>query len=980
MDDDIADLFWADYAADAADHFAVMEESLMRMESGEATAADVDSMFRAIHTIKGNSRFLALGNIEAVAHAGEDLLDLVRDSGSQIDRSLADELFHLCDWMKRAVEESCATRKDASENRELMASLIERRTQYPQGPPAYDDVLQDASVEQNPELSRLRDFHPEPELLVIYTSMVKTELAVWLKLLSARDGLAPDALDPFERSAAMLAHGATTLEFLVLAQAWRALEVLLSSPLATTPELLPAALPIFTEIAELLVHLESVTSLDCGATNFGNELGKIRHEPRVNLQLPLILLRRWQDLGDRHPDNIADWLAQASPLIDAAMKNSLTRTAQVMVQIINIGKKLEVGSVDFSPELAAILLDCMELVCAALEHGHDLAETDSEHSAARLHNFAIRDIQATAVDMRERRLAMNERVDIRPELVEIMSGDHMTQVLSALDEHKIVAEILADLADVADETEQFLRGINDFAKIVTNRTVYRGDSTWLEFVVVIPSPQKLSGLQELLSSIDPAASRFQLHQCDLRDAQILAQPAMSSDPERAPVGSASTVLRVESAVVDKFLKQIGELVIARSSLAHAMSGPTAGSTLNTIGMALSRLGPGADREAVSMLRGAHNELSSHFRRVAEIEERIHAAVNRLQEGVMELRVIPVGTIFRRFPRMVRNLSRELGKEVRVSMSGEDVRIDKGMVEALIDPMMHLVRNSLDHGFESPEERKNTGKPVQGSLDLSAHQRGNQVIIRIEDDGQGIDTEKVKAHAVQRGIVSAQEAAALSQEEASHLIFKPGVSTAESVSDISGRGVGLDVVLSTVQKLGGDVLIQSEAGHSCRFELILPLSVAIQTALLFSVAEHVFAVPDRFITEILDVPTSAIQPVHGQEGVPWRDGHLPVVFFSDVFGFQGRSPSDSIDATHSVLALEFSGQSLGLIVDVVLERDELYVEDLHPEVMAVPGIGAAAILGDGRVVIVIDVEELFMLSTRYRRAAVELGDSDVAGIS
>jgi chemotaxis protein histidine kinase CheA len=321
-------------------------------------------------------------------------------------------------------------------------------------------------------------------------------------------------------------------------------------------------------------------------------------------------------------------------------------------------------------------------------------------------------------------------------------------------------------------------------------------------------------------------------------------------------------------------------------------------------------------------------------------------------------------VFKRLPRVVRDLSQNQGKRIRLEMGGQEVKIDKAMVDILVDPLLHMVRNSIDHGIETPDVRKAQGKPLEAVIKVSARQQGNSIMIGISDDGKGIDAERVLQKAVERGLVREEEKGDLSRQEIFRFIFQPGFSTAAAVTETSGRGVGMDVVMTNVMRLGGSITVESEAGRGADFQLQMPLSAAVQEVLMVEAAGQTLALPGRYVSEVLEIGAEEVQSLRGERAILLRGMFLPLHPLAGLLGF---APREKADSGQVCLVVFTNGrQMVGIEVDRVLRRQELFTKDIQEAVAALPGVGGASILGNGRVVLIMDGEELLKLSKLARR--------------
>jgi two-component system chemotaxis sensor kinase CheA len=329
----------------------------------------------------------------------------------------------------------------------------------------------------------------------------------------------------------------------------------------------------------------------------------------------------------------------------------------------------------------------------------------------------------------------------------------------------------------------------------------------------------------------------------------------------------------------------------------------------------------------------------------------------LQEGVMRIRMVPISQIFSRFPRLVRDLSKTLNKKINLVIEGEETELDKSVIEDLLDPIMHSVRNSIDHGIESQEERKAAGKPEEGMVILKAANEGNMILIEIADDGKGIDVDAVKSKAVERGLISANKV--LTDVEAFNLIFEPGFSTAKSITAISGRGVGLDVVRRSIEKLNGTVTVTSEKGKGTKFIIKLPLTLAIIQGLLVRVGPEIYSIPITSVIESLRVKPDEIRRIDNYEVFNIRNDVVSLLRLNRLFGIKSEENSDY----HFIVIVGTAEKKMGFMVDSLIGEEDVVIKPLRDQYTNSPGIAGASILGDGSVSLIIDVSQLLELGLR-----------------
>jgi two-component system chemotaxis sensor kinase CheA len=341
----------------------------------------------------------------------------------------------------------------------------------------------------------------------------------------------------------------------------------------------------------------------------------------------------------------------------------------------------------------------------------------------------------------------------------------------------------------------------------------------------------------------------------------------------------------------------------------------------------------------------------------EIKEQyvvIDRLAQEMQRAIMDVRLLPVSEVFERFPRLVRDLARKLDKRIELKIIGEDTAADKTIIEALADPLLHLVRNAVDHGVEMPQQRRSAGKPEIASIQLRASQEGGQVIIEVSDDGKGMDPAVIRAKAVEKGLIGEANAAALTDQEAVNLIFLPGFSTAEAVSDLSGRGVGMDVVRTTIEKINGQVSISSQKSKGTVVRLALPLSMAITRVMTVEVGAGLYGVPMDGVVETVRVPRERIRRIKQSETFALRDAIVPLVRMHDVLGIE-RNTTEADD--EAVLVARVGGAIIGFVVDRFREGLDAILKPLAGVLAGVRGYSGSTLLGDGRVLLVLNLKEL-----------------------
>lgn len=449
----------------------------------------------------------------------------------------------------------------------------------------------------------------------------------------------------------------------------------------------------------------------------------------------------------------------------------------------------------------------------------------------------------------------------------------------------------------------------------------------------------------------------------------------------------SSFLRVESDRIDDMMNQVGELVTNKSSYEQYDDDLTSYTKIIEYGIndirkyykdsviqILRKLEYYVNKKEIKDLRNSYLDgFNSKLIDMVKMEEDLKETLdkfrnsyqlltrvtNDLQETVMKIRMLPIAQTFNRFPRLIRDLSRDLGKEVKLEMSGEETELDKSVIEVLVDPLIHIVRNAMDHGIEMPEEREKAGKPRVGTISLSASHNGNLIVIKISDDGKGMSPQKIFENAVKKGLVSAD--AKLTEKQMLEYIFAPGFSTATKVTNLSGRGVGMDVVKKSLDKINGTVGIETELGKGSTFFLRIPLTVAIIQALIVDAEKEYYAIPINSISETLKIGVEDIQNLEGTEVIKIREDVINVLSVKELFKLPTRYESHIKSYYAVILASE--DKKVALLVNNLIGEQDIVIKTLKDKVTRVEGISGATILGDGTVSFILDIQTIVGLGTK-----------------
>ncbi len=605
------------------------------------------------------------------------------------------------------------------------------------------------------------------------------------------------------------------------------------------------------------------------------------------------------------------------------------------------------GSRKMTPEIIALLLSAVDTVREMIaiskdkddipdDMGQDIVQSlqnilDAKGSSAQ--KESEEDV-ASAEELQEPNKDMIWQIKFTPHKDMLRTGNDPVRMIGALDD-------LGEIKVVAD-TES-----------VPELTDIDPEASYMSWEITLDSQCDIADIKEVFEWVED--------ECDLEINKVVADTTSSEetqsvnevipverragdrrysdDRRRSDTGrrksddsTSASSIRVGTDKIDELINMVGELVITQSMLGV--------------------LGEDFDMTKVERLQDGLTELERHTR--------------QLQESIMRIRMVPINFVFSRFPRMVHDLSQKLGKKIDLRISGESTELDKTVVEQIGDPLTHLVRNSVDHGIETPEVRLLSGKPEAGEVHLNAYHKGGSIVIEISDDGAGLDTEKILQKAIDRGIVDEEEE--LSESRIHELIFHPGFSTADEVSDISGRGVGMDVVRKNILRLGGNIEIKSKQGQGSIFRISLPLTLAILDGQIISVGSEKYVVPIASIIESIQVKPDMVNKVSGKgEVFELRGEYVPILRMHEFFGVEGDY-KESLE--HGILVVvEGDGKKCGLFVDQLLGQQQIVIKSLETNFVRILGLSGATIFGDGSVALILDIPGMVRQAIENQKESV-----------
>ncbi len=990
MSDMVATL-WREFAVETEEHFEIIEPLLVASETQAVAPEDISQLFRSFHSVKGLARAMDMRAMETVGHHAENLLGLMRDGVCAFDAAAASLLLEAVDALKALREKAVNERADSDPPAELIARLEQAYAMLSGGggtkAPASQTHAPKVQVQpqaappprveaQPPPPAEHAPLGPDPDMLRFYAEMVEQHLPDIARAATSEiddAGARAAALESLES----LEHATSVMGFEGLAAHLADLRRIVENNDAGGKM---KAAGILGEIKVEIELLESEIPATITGTGLADRLRLALQSEVTGLIDGMVgVLHRMSDTsGTRVADTDATLAAELAMLARSScmffLFLNLHQASRLILMIEDVYGRAAAGELFLHPQI-------LELTHEAVGRLHDVAQNmatkadiDEADVNALLERFRHSLLFGTeCVDGADpvsalRRVLAN--FDISPDLVEILSAENIQDLVAAVhDGHNNLYEILAHFESSEEMTLNFVKWVKAEATAITNRTVFREGKTWFEFLIV--SALVPPTVESRIAGIDPSGNSILVRCCKAKAqaggalatttpaavTAVTTAAARAADPKGGAVVSAkaTNVLRVRGETVDQLMAQIGEMVTIGNML-HVSASESG------VQAALQHLKDYARVQANRPdVMGWVETIEGAVKAFQRSDEQLRSALSRLQDATLELRVVPVETVFNRFPRLVRDLSQALHKQVRLEMEGGEVRIDKAMVESLVDPLMHMVRNAIDHGIEPPEDRQAAGKPAAARLLLRASSRSNRVVIEIIDDGRGLNIERIRTKAVERGLVGAAEAARMGPKEIGRFIFAAGFSTAEQVTETSGRGVGMDVVNTNVLRLGGSVDVETTPGAGSTFTLQLPLSAAIQRVLMVEAGGRMMAIPERFLSEIHQAAAADYRTVKGRAAILLRQSFLPVFRLSELLGFGAGSAGEG--SHRSVIVLVNGHQRIGIEVDKLMRRQELFVKEIHPKLASIPGVGGASIAGDGSVVLILDGDDLFRIAER-----------------
>jgi len=879
-------------------------EKLMQLEK-EPTSVDlVTELFRFVHTLKGNSGLFELPELTRVIHAGEDLMDAVRSGRVAYSSILADRLLDamdfigiLCDEIESHERIDARHGSDSVRLAEALRQLIVSTP--PETAPALPSEVA-ATANETEKISLPLELIPETARLAAYRSALQGNILHWLAYRPVEDCFFQGD-DPFYQS-------------------------------RQTPGILWVSIAARSELPKLADLdpyncLLDFTILSCAPREELDEYYRyLREQIHLTALQPhaLIIPQGDPNGGPVYEDFVADALL----LLQTGNSEGLVRAARSMLELSN-------PDLWFSSALRWLLLviECepanhaaQEVILTSLR---TLTPLVWENPAAPATIAAPAPVVATVTETTALTPATTVAQEMPPEIMAIVAVQRdiltmpldvnwsgrckgavaaLSGCLRAFGAAAAVAGLEQALQDsLADKSaEPLLEWLdNFFAASAAQPQTEQTEAT---------DPLQSAALQEVQTDAPVTTT-----------AQADADVKFGRRTEDNFSGPKS--IKVDQTKIDRLMNLIGEMVVAKNALPYL-----AGRAENVYGV-----------------RDLSREIKSQYAVINRIAE-------EMQDSIMQVRMMPVSFVFQRFPRLVRDTSNKLGKEVRLVLEGEDTEADKNIIESLGEPLVHIVRNSLDHGLEMPEVRRALGKPTVGTLTIRASQESDRVVIEIRDDGKGIDPEVIKHKAYEKGVISEEQLERISDQEAVNLVFAAGFSTAEVISDLSGRGVGMDVVRTAVEKVNGTIRLESEKGKGTCISISLPLSMAVSNVMIIESNNQIFGVPMESVVETVRIPRSDIRSIKKSQTTVLRNRIVPLKPLNTMLGIAAPQKANEEDKLAVLIANVF-GEHVGILVDDFHETVDIILKPMTGVLAGLSAYSGSALLGDGSVLMVLDIKEI-----------------------
>jgi len=896
------------FLSEARDFLQGIGEKLMQLENDPTSNELMVELFRFVHTLKGNSGLFDFPEMTRVLHASEDLMDAVRDGRVSYSQTLADQLLEAMDFVGMLMDEIEATEtishKHAAPAAELAKALRHLLTADENDSNELDDILTEAVetqlIENSIDFERLPDLNlPEEIGAQLHQHALKGDKVFWLEYTPESDSFFKGE-DPFY------------LMRQVPDVAWR--NVILRMNAASLAEM-----DVFS--SQLVYQV-----LTTAPSEELDDLLRYVPDEYKRIEIPSLVFVKPCGERDSHPVD-EEFIQNALALFDTGDNDALIRIINTMLQLT-------------APDLWSSSLLRWVVRLIEREPNNRAVQRALLESLRTLEMPDWTNLKAVQIPNALSIQTMNSSSESAPKAAPANSDNELLQNFNTIiNAQKEILNLSASAGGVwsAGRLKSVGSSIVGCYKTIGRSQDIDSIELALKNALAQNSPAPLLNWLEKSLTNSPelvvASAKSETITNNLAAQNEVkfgrrAEDATGRKIEDAAASSGGNkTLKVDQDKIDRLMSLIGEMVVAKNALPYLA----------------------ARAETIFGVRDLSREIKAQYAVINRVAE-------EMQDTIMQVRMLPVSFIFQRFPRMVRDISRKLGKEVDLVLEGESTEADKNIIEALSDPLIHIVRNSLDHGLEQPDVRIAAGKSGNGKLLIRASQESDRVLIEIIDDGKGINPDVIKHKAYEKGLIDEATLERINDQDAVNLVFAAGFSTAEVISDLSGRGVGMDVVRSAVEKVNGTVGIESEVGKGTRLYLSLPLSMAVTNVMIIESNKQIFGVPMDMVVETVRVPRTHIQTIKQKQTTVLRGRIVPLLPLNDLLARGvAQVPNDADE--FATLIVRVHGEHVGILVDDFRETVDIILKPMTGILGGLGGYSGAALLGDGSVLLVLNPREL-----------------------
>lgn len=915
--------------------------------------ADIHQLFRDFHTIKSSCAMMDFYSMEKIAHASEDYLDLVRKGRTTLEPSAISILLAGIDWLKLQLQQMRNTGDAPQEN----PALVEQLHQLSQG---FSTVAEPEATDKADEEEHASQAGFFTEVQLSSDELHEFAAACTEELVA---GLMPGQ-EPAKtkRSLNKLVSICNLLGF-------TAISALLRKYIkATNPLDQGLAANLAAEILNRIALFEKHYGVNCGTASLHVAYFDAMFVNFTQLSGRLDYLL---DLIEENPE-ATDSLEAGETLLKHLTVNAelfghlqLATLFRYILQILRHIKRNEIpdkrtafyairraADISFTEHMQA-----GESSASSQALKNRIAELDDSMAQAMLGNISENTRQNLA-----------DVLALAPTVIKHLSSQAIAALDSAIREEKTLAEVNIDTNCLPETVEQVLAALASTGQIIHSYSVFPSETNSPtdknRFVFIVVLNADLATVSASIHNIDGTASLVAIKNIRLRQEKKADKPEkkITTETESKQNTLSSATLRIESDTLENLMTQTGELLMAHNALSHAITNTALEKALTEGKKWLTgRTTASLSVHDTDIIRSVLNTLQHAQKNIDISHEKLRASLDAMQNRILDLRVVPVAAVFNRIPQLVQKMAETQGKKIHLSIEGGNVRIDKGMVDVLMEPLIHLVRNCIDHGIEPPEERRAAGKEDTATLVLSASQEGSTLLLEIADDGRGMNLSRIRESAVRKGFIQTNDV--LNDQEICQLIFLPGFSTAETITETSGRGVGMDVVITRIQHIGGDIDVQTKQGSGTHFTMTLPLSAALQDVVITQIEQHIYAIAQARVMEIHSAADCNIQSIMGQSALLLRDAVIPLFYLNDLTLTRGTAISAdhpalrfrAIDAkaAPTILIIGQQKNRIAVCVDAVLGRENVFVRELHRDLRTAPSISGATVRSNGELAFILN---------------------------